>query len=174
MEDKLIVRKSKIVNEDNKVNIIDFIEGSNEDNYYEMLICLLEHENLVEGKTIRKHLETTKPIVDNEYFSVHNHQLEHISIIPVEGVKTEYESTFLIIYCIKSKGGELFNSKDECQEKLYQLSKDCFNLQKITNLYCSEDNMRLFSCCSSVLTENEEKRYSYFTAMAFTLTGNIH
>jgi len=174
MEEKQVFDKSKIINSNNEVNVIGFIEGCNEENYYDMLVNLLEHENLVEGKTLRKYLDVAKPIVNNEYFSVHQYQVENIKIISKDDVKDGVESTFLSIFCIKSKEGQLFSSVHESYEKLYTLSKECINLQMLPGLYCTENNMRLFSCCISTLTENEVKRYFYFTAIAFTNTGILH
>lgn len=174
MEVKQNIEQSKKDTESKKLDILDFIEKCNGENYYEMLTGLLESESLTAGKTVRECLELQRPIVNNEDVSIHPYQLEHIQVKGNEKVKTEAVSTILTIYCIKAKQGELFHNEHERLEKLYKLSKDCINLQSLLTPECTEDSLLLFSSCRFSKIESGREQLFYFTAIAYNKVGTIH
>lgn len=174
MEVKQNTEQSKKDNESKKLDILDFIEKCNGENYYEMLISLLESESLIIGKTVRESLELQKPIVNNDDVSIHPYQMEHIQVKGNEKVKTKTISTILTVYCVKAKQGELFRNEHECLEKLYKLSKDCINLQSLLAPECNDDNILLFSSCRFSTIESDKEQLFYYTVIAYNKVGTIH
>ena len=174
MEEKHNTKQNTMSTVGNKLDILDFIKKCNDDNCYELLTGLLESQSLSAGKSIRECLEIKKPIVDNDVFSIHSYQLEHIQITGTEEVNNEAVSTILTIYCFKTKQGELFNSEYERFENLLKLSKDCINLQTMLAPECTDESILLFTSCRYNKIEAGEEKLFYFTAIAHTKVGTIH